>query len=203
MSTSAPMQFMPTLPPEEVARANFYGLLARLFHAAPDEALLQAIAACEGLEAEDGDIAPAWQDLARAAAEADPEAVREEYDAAFIGTGKSPVTLYTCAYSMKFTNEVPLVELKAALAAMGVARREEGHEPEDHIAALCETMRFLISVKFASLDEQKVFFERWIWPTAEGLCSAIDRSSATDFYKAVARFHFQLCTLEHMAFEML
>ena len=38
---STPMQFVPTLPAEEVARANFYGLLARLFYAPPDAALLR------------------------------------------------------------------------------------------------------------------------------------------------------------------
>ena len=31
---AAPLQSAPTLPPEEAARANFYGLLARLFYAA-------------------------------------------------------------------------------------------------------------------------------------------------------------------------
>ena len=92
------MQFVETLPPEEVARANFYALLARLFYAAPDAALLDAIAAAGEIEAEDGGIAAAWQGLARAATAADPEAVRDEYDTAFVGTGKAPVTLYACAY---------------------------------------------------------------------------------------------------------
>ena len=43
MSSSAPLQFVPTLAPEELARANFYGLVARLFCAPPDATLLQAI----------------------------------------------------------------------------------------------------------------------------------------------------------------
>src|SRR5437016_10456718 len=93
----APLQFTPTLPPEEVARANFYGLLARLFYAPPDAALLEAIAGADEIEAEDGGIAAAWQGLARAAAGADPEAVRDEYDSVFVGTGKAHVPLYACA----------------------------------------------------------------------------------------------------------
>ena len=48
-----PLQFVPTLPPEEVARANFYGLLARLFYAPPDAALLEALAGAGDLEAEE------------------------------------------------------------------------------------------------------------------------------------------------------
>jgi len=35
------------------------------------------------------------------------------------------------------------------------------------------------------------------------LCSAIERSDKTAFYKPVARFARGFCTLEHMAFEML
>jgi hypothetical protein len=35
------------------------------------------------------------------------------------------------------------------------------------------------------------------------LCTAIDRSEKTAFYKHVARFAAAFCTLEHRAFEML
>jgi TorA maturation chaperone TorD len=199
----APMQFVPTLPPEEAARANFYGLLARLFYAPPDAPLLQAIAAAEDLDAEQGAMTLAWRELAHAAAAADLEVVGGEYDRAFFGVGKAPVTLYTCAYSIRYSNEVPLVDLKAALAGLGLARRQESNEPEDHIAALCDVMRHLISVKFAPLEEQRIFFERWIWPTGASLCGAIEKSDLTHFYRAVAQFAKAFFELEHDAFEML
>ncbi|MGH8733149.1 MAG: molecular chaperone, partial [Burkholderiales bacterium] len=48
------------IPAEEQARANLYGLLARLFYAPPDAALLKAIAG-ERLE---GELARPWQDMA-------------------------------------------------------------------------------------------------------------------------------------------
>src|SRR5258708_30981819 len=164
MST-APMSFVPTLAPEELARANFYGLLARLSCAPPDAALLQTLAAADDLEAEDGGVALAWRDLAQAAAAADPEAVREEYDGAFIGTGKSPITLYTTAYSVRYTNEVPLVDLRRDLAALRLARRSEATEPEDHVAAFCEVMRHLIAEQKAELQQQNRFFDPSICPT--------------------------------------
>ena len=197
------LKFVETLPPEEVARANFYGLLARLFYAPPDAALLEAIAGADEIEAEGGGIDAAWQALARAAGAADVEAVREEYDAAFIGTGKAPVTLYTCAYSMKYSNEAPLVDLRGELAALGLARREEATEPEDHIAALCDTMRHLIAEQKRDLHEQSRFFLRWIGPTAEPLCDAISKDPYTDFYKHVGRFAKAFFQLEQSAFEML
>jgi TorA maturation chaperone TorD len=187
------------IPAEEQARANLYGLLARLFYAPPDAGLLKAIAS-ESLQ---GDLAVSWQDLASAAAAADPEAVREEYETAFIGTGKAPVTLYTTAYSIRYSNEAPLADLRGELARLGLARRAGAYEPEDHIAALCDTMRHLVAGQKRDLEEQRRFFSKWIQPTAGPLCAAIERSDKTSFYKAVARFTNGFCTLEHMAFEML
>jgi TorA maturation chaperone TorD len=197
------MQFVPTLAPEEAARANFYGLIARLFQAPPDAALLQAIAAAGELEAEEGGVAVAWRDLAQAAASADLTAVAEEYDAAFIGVGKAPVTLYTSAYSVRFTNEMPLVELRRDLAELQLGRRGEATDPEDHIAALCEVMRHLVAVQKSSLEDQKRFFERWIWPGAQLLCGAIEKADQLRFYRPVARFAFAFFDIEHSAFEML
>ena len=198
-----PLQFMPTLPPEEVARANFYGLLARLFYAPPDAALLRTLAAADELDAEGGGIALAWRDLAKAAADADPEAVREEYETAFVGVGKAPITLYTSAYSMRYTNDAPLAQLREQLSALGLARRSESSEPEDHIAALCEVMRHLIAEDKSDLEKQKKFFERWLWPAVQPLCNAIHKSDLTPHYRAVAKFALAFFELEHSAFEML
>jgi TorA maturation chaperone TorD len=189
--------------PEEVARANFYGLLARLFYAPPDQALLDAIVAADELQAEEGALALAWRDLAAAAAHADPRALREEYDAAFVGTGKAPITLYVCAYSLRYTNETPLAELRGELAALGLARGAQASEPEDHIAALCETMRLLITEEQRDLAEQRRFFSRWIAPAVEPLCDAITKSSQVGFYRSVARLAKSFFEVEQSAFEML
>ena len=197
------MRFVETLPPEEVARANFYGLLARLFYAPPDAPLLEAIAGAEEIDAEDGGIDEAWQRLARAAATADPEAVREEYENAFVGTGKAPVTLYTAAYTIRYSNEAPLVALRSELAALGLGRREGAHEPEDHIAALCDVMRHLVAEQQPDLHQQARFFRRWIAPAADPLCDAIEANASTVFYRHVALFARRFFTLEHAAFEML
>ena len=126
MSGARPLTFVSTLPPEEVARANFYGLLARLFYGPPDAALLETLAGASDIDAEDGGISEAWQRLCRAAGETDPDTVREEYDTVFVGTGKAPVTLYMCAYSIRYAREAPLVELRAEHE-----RHDERDEPRD------------------------------------------------------------------------
>ena len=190
------------IDPEEQARADFYALLARLFYAPPEADLLRTIAGAGELGAQDDRVAPAWRVLAQAAAAADPQAVREEYEETFVGTGKAPVTLYAGAYSARYTNEVPLAALRGELAALGLARRSEAVEPEDHVAGLCDAMRHLI-VEERSLEEQKRFFGRWIDPIAEPLCSAIEASPRTAFYKQVARLAKGFFDLEHAAFELL
>jgi TorA maturation chaperone TorD len=203
MSGAQPLNFVTTLPPEEVARANFYGLLARLFYAPPDAQLLETLAAAGGIDAQDGGISEAWLGLCRAAGEADPEAVRDEYDTAFVGTGKSPVTLYACAYSIRYASEAPLAELRGELAALGLGRREGANEPEDHIAGLCDAMRHFIAVQKRDLGEQAEFFKRWIGPSVGPLCDAIEADPTLSFYKAVARFAKAFCDIEQSAFEML
>lgn len=197
------LNFVSTLPPEDVARANFYGLLARLFYAPPDAQLLETLAGAGDIEAQDGGIGGAWQGLCRAAARADPDAVRDEYDTVFVGTGKAPVTLYACAYSIRYASEAPLAELRGALAALGLARRDAASEPEDHIAALCDTMRHLVAVQKRDLAVQSAFFKRWIAPSAGPLCDAIEAAPTISFYRPVGRFAKAFFDIEQSAFEML
>jgi len=192
-----------SLAPEEQARANFYALLSRLFYAPADAGLLAALGQADELEADDEIIAARWRELSKAAAAADPEAVREEYETAFVGTGRAPVTLYTTAYSVRYTNEMPLAPLRAELAALGLGRRGDAGEPEDHIAALCDVMRHLIAEQQRALEEQRRFYERWIQPNVEPLCAAIEKSDHTSFYKVVGRMAKAFFSLEQSAFEML
>jgi TorA maturation chaperone TorD len=187
-----PLQFVRTPAPEDQARANFYGLLSRLFYAPADAELLEALAQADELEADAEVLAQCWKELCAAAAKADAEEVRDEFDTVFIGTGKAPITLFTTAYSIRYANEVPLVALRNALSDLGLARREGAGEPEDHIAE-----------QQGDLEVQKRFFEQWIQPNVEPLCAAIEKSERTAFYKHVGRLAKAFFSLEQSAFEML
>ncbi|HWI35568.1 MAG TPA: molecular chaperone TorD family protein, partial [Burkholderiales bacterium] len=118
-------------------------------------------------------------------------------------TGKAPITLYASAYSLKYSNETPLAHLRSELAALGLARRSDAGEPEDHIAALCDVMRHLIAEQQVDLAVQKRFFDRWIRPNFESLCAAIERSELGSFYKSAGRLGKTFFSLEQSAFEML
>src|SRR5882672_6260747 len=88
------------LPPEEAARGDFYALLARLLHNAPDAAVLRSIATAARIPA-DGNaaLAKAWQDLVDASAAMDADAALEEYEALFCGVGAAAVSIYAGFYS--------------------------------------------------------------------------------------------------------
>lgn len=202
---AAPLKFVPTLPAEEAARANFYGLLARLFYGPPDASLLAAVSAAEDIAAEQESgraLARAWRDLVLAAAKADAASAANEYETLFAGTGRAPVSLYAGAYLARTAVDNPLVDMRAYLAARGLSRNRSVHEPEDHVAAVCEVMRHLIAQEQAPLEEQSSFFMRFLWPSLGPLCDAIGRAEQADLYKRIAMFARCFLELEHDAFKM-
>jgi TorA maturation chaperone TorD len=64
-------------------------------------------------------------------------------------------------------------------------------------------MRHLISDQQRPLAEQQRFFDRWIRPSYEPLCGAIEASDHTSFYKVVGRMAKAFFSLEQSSFEML
>ena len=186
---------------EEAARANLYGLIARLFYAAPDPQLISELLNSPGIEGE-GELGAAWREMVEACRTAFPAALEAEHTELFIGTGRAPVTPYLSHYVLRHANDAPLVDLRGQLAAWGIARREGVPEYEDHISGVCETMRFAISVQQRAPEEQKVFFERFVYRGAIGLCDAVSASNQARFYRLVARFARAFFEVEKAAFEI-
>ncbi len=143
----APIVLTPTIHPEDQARADFYALLARLYAAEPDAALLKSIAAADELRVDEGNaegeaLAEAWRKLIAASAVMDAEAAAAEYLDLFVGVGASEVSPHASAYE-KVPGRQPLVEVRAALARLGLSRqpgnialrRPSGRGPGDHARA--------------------------------------------------------------------
>jgi TorA maturation chaperone TorD len=203
----ASVDFERRLAPEDEARAGFYALLARLWYAAPDDALLEAIAAGGDIpgEGEQTALAEAWRQLRAAAGAADSGIVRTEYDDVFVGTGKAEVTLYVSAYLVESARERVVVALRDELHELGLARIGATHEPEDHLAALFEIMRHLVSAESgdAALQRQRKFFTRYMNRAYNPLTNEVVASARADFYKHVARFTKAFCEIEASSLEML
>ncbi|WUR15295.1 molecular chaperone TorD family protein [[Empedobacter] haloabium] len=188
---------------EEAARAELYGLLSMLFYQAPDAPLLAAIAAApaEG----EGELPAAWRALQAACAAADPAAVRDEYDSLFVGTGKPEVFLYGSYYMSGFLMEKPLALLRVELAKLGLERSDAMPETEDHIAALCDVMRVLITsddVLHGSIATQRQFFGAQMQPWVQQLCDAVAAHAQAHFYRHVAALAGAFFAVEMQAFDM-
>jgi TorA maturation chaperone TorD len=190
------------IEPEDEARASIYGLIARLYYAAPDEALLGQMVHANAFDGRDAPVALAWRDLVEACRNAYPVVLENEHTELLVGTGKAPVTPYLTHYTMKFDNENPLVALRQQLGEWGIGRRSSASEPEDHISGVCEALRFAIAVQQRSPEEQKAFFDAWIYRGAVAFCDAVSASPKAVFYKRVAAFTRAFLDVERTAFDM-
>jgi TorA maturation chaperone TorD len=191
-----------SLSPEEQARANFYGLIARLLYAAPDEQLISELVRAPQLEGE-GALASAWRDMVEVCRSAFPVTLENEHTELFVGTGKAEVTPYLSHYILQRSSDNPLVDLRQQLAAWGIGRREEVPEYEDHISGICEAMRFAIAVQQRSPQEQRDYFERFVYGGSVAFCDAVSASPNARFYRSVAQFARAFFEIEKTAFEMV
>ncbi|MBL8513346.1 MAG: molecular chaperone TorD family protein [Betaproteobacteria bacterium] len=193
------------LAPEDQVRADYYGLLSALFYGAPDARLLQAIVVSAAPECE-GDLAKAWRHLADASGVMPPEAIAEEYEQLFVGIGRPAVMLFGSFYLAGFMNEKPLAELRTELDRLGFRRSESAHETEDHLAALCDVMRALITGGLAdapaTLDVQQRFFDSHVRAWVLRCCDATTANEKANYYQKVAAFARAFFEVEIQAFDM-
>jgi len=198
----------PPLADEDQARADFYALFARLLLAPPDDALLAALAAAEPIAAA-GEFAleDAWLKLTQAAGVVDASAAADEFSAMFISTGTPPLNPYGSYYLTGHLNDAPLADLRHALARLRLARASGVGEFEDHLGALCETMRVLIQggpgMPPRGLAVQKTFFETHIRPWYAACLADIADSPDANFYRVVAGVVDAFLSIEAQAFAVL
>jgi TorA maturation chaperone TorD len=200
------LQPQPTWSDEDRARAEHYALIARLFHAAPDAALLAALAqAGHTLGGDQGDLPRAWAALGAAAQAMPLAAVAEEFDALFVSVGKPEVMCNGSWYLTGFLQEEPLAELRDDLAELGLGRRPGVSETEDHVAALAEVMRHLVLTgpDAAGLARQQQFFGRHLAPWYAQFAGALAAAPKADFYAKVANLLVAFMDIERQAFDML
>jgi TorA maturation chaperone TorD len=129
--------------------------------------------------------------------------LENEHTELFVGTGKAEVTPYLTHYTIRYATDTPLVDVRQQLRAWGIARRSSASEPEDHISGLCEAMRFAIAVQHRSDEEQRDFFDRFLYRGAIAFCDAVSASPKAVFYRSVACFARAFLDLEQEAFRML
>ncbi len=204
--TTAPITFGAPDEGEELARAELYGLLARLWLAPPDAALLQQFAVAVTQAPEGGHLEAPWQALVAALRATTPAAAAAEHEALFHGVGKPEVFVYGSFYLSGFLNDKPLAALRADLAQLGLARDAKALETEDHIAYGLEVMRYLIAgddLALCNLEQQRRFFRKHLQTWAEQLCDTVAAHPRADTWRAVAALTRAFVQVETQAFDLM
>jgi TorA maturation chaperone TorD len=192
---------------DETARAELYGLLARLWLAPPDAPLLMQfrVAVTEAPEP-GGHLEPPWQDLVAAMRATTPAEAQAEFDALFIGVGKPEVLVFGSYYLSGALNDRPLAQLRRDLAALGLGRDEARMETEDHVAYVLEVMRYLIAgddAAVCNLEQQRRFFRAHVQTWVERLCDAVQGHPHARLWGPVAAFTRAFVEVESQGFDLL
>jgi TorA maturation chaperone TorD len=180
---------------EQQHRAAAYGVLAALLSSAPDTTLIEQVSGFSGVD-DGGDEMTVSMSLLGLAADTCPEPViAEEFHSLFIGLGRGELLPYGSFYLTGFLMEKPLGDLRDDLQRLGFEREADVHEPEDHIAALCEVMAMLIQ-EGCSTAVQEDFFTKHIDSWALKFFTDLAVAKNAVFYRAVARFGTAFMNLE-------
>jgi TorA maturation chaperone TorD len=191
---------------EDQARTDLYALTARLLLVPPGAALLDDLACADPIGGGPGATAldQAWEKLVLAASVIDAAAVTDEFDTLFISTGTPPLNPYGSFYLSGNLNDRPLAALRGDLVRLGLARAPGVGEFEDHLGALCETMRVLVAggpgLRRQPLARQRQFFETHIAPWYQRCLADIASAEGANFYRLVAGFAAAFLAVEAEGF---
>jgi TorA maturation chaperone TorD len=184
----------------DAARAQEYTLLSALLARAPDQALLDRLAALRG------DATPlgvAHAALAEAASRTTAARVEREYFNLFIGLGRGELLPYGSYYQSGFLYERPLARLREQLTRLGIERVDGQSEPEDHVAILCEVMAGLISGRLsAEPGADRALFEKHLSPWIGRFFADLEQAEAADFYRSVGTLGRLFVDIESEAFAL-
>jgi TorA maturation chaperone TorD len=186
----------------DLLRAQCYSLLAQLLVRQPDGSLLARVAALKG---DDTPFGGALSRLAEAASRTGEAAAEREYFALFIGVARGELVPYASYYLTGFLNEKPLAKLRADMQALGIARKTDVKEPEDHIASICEMMAGLIAGSFgapADLAAQRAFYDKHLAPWAGKFFADLEKAQGADLYRLVGEIGQLFLAIEAEAFGM-
>lgn len=173
------------------ARIDTYALLAGLLRNPPTSAMLESLQVFgEGAEQppRSTDLQAAWNALSQAASTANADTVDAEFNRLFIGLGRGELLPYGSYYLSGFLMDKPLADLRSELARLGIERADGVSEPEDHAAALCETMVLLVDPQHGiPLPGQKEFFGTYVGAWMPRFFEDLQGAKNADFYVSVGR----------------
>jgi TorA maturation chaperone TorD len=184
----------------DAARAQEYALLATLLIRAPDQHLLDRLAALRG------DASPlglAHVALAEAADRTNADLAEREFFNLFIGLGRGELLPYGSYYLTGFLHERPLARLRADLARLQIERSAGQAEPEDHAGLLCEMMAGVVSRRLSTHPEaDRELFEKHLAPWIGRFFADLEQAEAADFYRRIGTLGRVFMEIETQAFAL-
>jgi TorA maturation chaperone TorD len=202
MNERVPLPVGPAVEAGDAARAELYVLLGTLLAGPPDEAILEMLQEIDAGEVDATPMTAIWQSLQAAARATDPEQLVDEYFKLFIGLGRGELVPYASFYIHGFLMEKVLASLRNELQRLGFELQEGISEPEDHVAALCETMGMIISESGLSLEEQSAFYRTYIESWMGAFFAELGEAESADFYRSVAQLGQQFLEIESQYLSM-
>lgn len=194
---------MPSIPEEDLWRAQVYALLGRCLARRPDTALLTALGQLKGDESPMGQALGA---LAETARNTSLERAHDEYDTLFIGLPRGELVPYASFYRTGFLYERPLAKLRGDMQKLGYARADDVAEPEDHMGALCELMALLIRGGEgrgpAELATQERLFRQHLQPWGERFFADLEKAASARLYQPLGTIGRLFMIVENQAFAM-
>jgi TorA maturation chaperone TorD len=188
---------MQTLTDNDTLRAHVYSLLAALLTGPPSADLLQLLSRIEDQQESDTEMAQAWRMIKAAGGQTNAALLDDEYHGLFIGLGRGELVPYGSWYQAGSVMDQPLARLRSDLAVLGIQRRSDVRETEDHAAALCETMAIICSHPAeVGLETQKAFFSDHLKGWMDCFFKDMQQASAARFYRAVGRLGESFLDLE-------
>ncbi|MEJ2285244.1 MAG: molecular chaperone TorD family protein [Desulfobacterales bacterium] len=181
-------------------RDDLYVLLSSMLVRPPTGDLIQQLTDLRW----DCEISPALsaalEALRTAAGCCSPETAEHEFEDLFIGLGRGEIVPYASWYANKLLMGAPLVRLRGDLAKLQIRRQAMVCEPEDHAAALCETMALIIRSPKIAPAQRADFFNRHMHPWMLQFFRDLQQAPSARFYRAVGSLgeHFMRMEKQHL-----
>ena len=179
-------------------RSDTYSILSCLLSHTPNQDLIDYLCHIEHSDDQEiGNVGQAWLELKQAAVSSQLDQLDDEYHDLFIGLGRGQIIPYGSWHLTGFLMDKPLSDLRNDLKKLGIEADPEQKDPEDHIAALFETMSILIQATDVEGYQQRRFYIRHLHTWAEKFFQQLQAAPSARFYKSVGLLGQRFIELEN------
>jgi TorA maturation chaperone TorD len=170
-------------------RTDCYVMLASLLTQQPSETLMSTLQNLRWNEAIPEKVKSALEALRDAAHDFTLGAVEDEFSKLFVGLGRGELVPYASWYRERRVQSAPLVSLRSDLIRLGIVRKADSHEQEDHAGALCEIMALVSQKEYQiPLAMQAGFFADHLGSWMTTFFNDLQRAKSAGFYRSVGLF---------------